>query len=90
MTIPCHRPAEVLRNMASQQGDGAHASDEGDGVGNSPSNYTEATFTKLVDEADAIAEEVVFFDVTVRQYGVDVEESDIISGTDLSSAERAE
>ncbi|KAL3700070.1 hypothetical protein R1sor_018092 [Riccia sorocarpa] len=76
--------------MASQQGDGAHASvkrkgqdveethpvappNEGDGVGN-----TEATFTELVGEADAMAEEVVFFDVTVRQYGVGVEENDIV------------
>ncbi|KAL3693087.1 hypothetical protein R1sor_006738 [Riccia sorocarpa] len=51
---------------------------ESDGVGNSPGNYTEATFTELVGETDAMAEEVVFFDVTVRQYGVEVEESDIV------------
>ncbi|KAL3678577.1 hypothetical protein R1sor_021533 [Riccia sorocarpa] len=54
------------------------SADEGDGAGNSPGNYTEATFTELVGEADAMAEEVVFFDVTVRQYGVEVEESDIV------------
>ncbi|KAL3699091.1 hypothetical protein R1sor_017113 [Riccia sorocarpa] len=58
--------------------DSESSANEGDGAGNSLGNYTEATFTELVDDADAIAEEVVFFDVIVRQYGVEVEESDIV------------
>ncbi|KAL3693170.1 hypothetical protein R1sor_006821 [Riccia sorocarpa] len=64
--------------------DSESSADEDDGAGNSPGNYTEATFTELVNEADAIAEEVVFFDVTVRQYGVEVEESDIVEFDELT------